>query len=482
MRAKKLFAATDDLTNTRMFVAALIILQSKVPIHYTTLLATEVIWTTSIPTMATCGIYVYCNPFFFRSLATDGQRAFGLAHEVSHIILRHPQRSVAYQKRGFFRHGMKFIHKIYNTAADYVINDDLIAAGLEPIPQGLYSDTYKRNDVVDSVYIDLYNPQQNPDAQSGDDQEGDDQSGDDQQGGYPSGDQDNDDQSSDDQSSDAQGGDQTDQTEGDIAGNTLTEADLPEAAGHDYHLTPEYEGDAQEQAEGAAQDDHDLSEAVDRGLDQMKDEGRDTSQVSDVIKDGGNRHSTDKQSSVNWTAELADRVTRVGKGERTSFSRIKVRQYATIGVISPETLGEFTRLTVIADISSSVRDEPFIAYRNELAAIQDAVNPSDGVTILWTNHEVQRADEAYSSDELMNLTTPWKGGGTRMATGLDWLDQNGIESDLIMVFTDGELWGDDWSRLADRDDLLVILDRDPDTRTERELSTHGIDYIVAEAA
>ena len=86
MRAKELFAATDDLTNTRCFVAALIILQSKVPVHYTTLLATKVIWTTAIPTMATCGIYVYCNPFFFRALATDGQRAFGLAHEVSHSV------------------------------------------------------------------------------------------------------------------------------------------------------------------------------------------------------------------------------------------------------------------------------------------------------------------------------------------------------------------------------------------------------------
>ena len=81
-------------------------------------------------------------------------------------------------------------------------------------------------------------------------------------------------------------------------------------------------------------------------------------------------------------------------------------------MISPETLGEFTRLTVISDISSSVRDEPFKAYLNELAAIQDAVNPVEGVTILWTNHHVARVDEAYSSDELLNLDMPWKGGGT----------------------------------------------------------------------
>jgi len=472
MRAKKLYAATDDLTNSRKHVAAMIILNAKAPVHYTTLVATEIIWTSAIPTAATDGVWVYVNPDFYRGLATDGQRAFLLGHEVSHIILRHPQRSLAYQKRGFFRHGMKFIHNIYNSAADYVINDDLIAMGLEPIPQGLYSDTYKRNDVVDTVYADIYKDQ--PEEPEGGEPEG-------EEGGFPSPESGDSPSGADQQSGDDQQ-DSDDQQGGSATDNMSGEGDLPAPAGHDYHLTPEYEGDAEEQADAAAQDEYDISEAIDRGLDQMEAEGRDTSKVSENLRDGGNRHRSDKQSNVAWNAELADRVMRVGKGERTSFSRIKVRQYATIGVISPETLGEFTRLTVISDISSSVRDEPFAAYLNELAAIQDAVNPIEGVTILWTNHEVQRADEAYSSDELLNLDMPWKGGGTQMSAGLDWLDQNGVESDLIMVFTDGELWGDDWARLAAQDDLLVVLDREPDLYTQRELVGHNIDYIVAEAA
>ena len=472
MRAKKLYTATDDLTNSRRYIAALIILNTKAPVHYTTLLATEVIWTDAIPTAATDGIYVYINPEFFRSLGSDDQRAFLLGHEVSHIILRHPQRSLAYQKRGFFRHGMKFVHSIYNSAADYVINDDLIAMGLEPIPQGLYSDTYKRNDVVDTVYADIYKDQ--PEEPESGEPEG-------EEGGFPSPESDDSPSGADQQSGDDPQ-DSDDQQDGSATDNMSGEGDLPAPAGHDYHLTPEYEGDDQEQTDGVAQDEHDISEAIDRGLDQMEAEGKDTSKVSDNVKGGGNRHRSDERSNVSWTSELADRVTRVGKGERTSFSRIKVRQYATIGVISPETIGEFTRLTVISDISSSVRDEPFSAYLNELAAIQDAVNPVEGITVLWTNHEVERVDEAYSSDELLSLDMPCKGGGTRMHAGVEWLDQNGIESDLIMVFTDGELWGDDWSLLAARDDLLVVLDREPDLYVQRELVEHNIDYIVAEAA
>ena len=50
MRAKKLYAATDDLTNSRKHVAAMIILNAKAPVHYTTLVATEIIWSSAIPT------------------------------------------------------------------------------------------------------------------------------------------------------------------------------------------------------------------------------------------------------------------------------------------------------------------------------------------------------------------------------------------------------------------------------------------------
>ena len=102
--------------------------------------------------------------------------------------------------------------------------------------------------------------------------------------------------------------------------------------------------------------------------------------------------------------------------------------------------------------------------------------------VLWTNHRVQYVDEAFSSDELLNLPMPYKCGGTRMSEGLDWLEQNGVETDLVMVFTDGELMDSDWERLAGAENLLVVLDRTPDTYTSRQMKRVGVDYIVAEAA
>ena len=112
MRARKLFESEVDLSMTKRFVVAMIILQAKAPVHHMMLVSTEIIFTRRIPTAGTDGIFVYINPDFWDSLETDGQRAFLLAHEVAHIIFRHPQRSKAYRKQDYFRKGVKWIHHL----------------------------------------------------------------------------------------------------------------------------------------------------------------------------------------------------------------------------------------------------------------------------------------------------------------------------------------------------------------------------------
>ena len=164
MKAKKLFQPTTDMSRSERYMAALIIMQSKCWAYYSVLVNTEVIWTDRIQTAGCDGIYVYVNPDFFRSLPSDGQRAFLLAHEVAHKILRHGMRGRFYRDRGF--HSMQngkqlpFIHSTWNIAADAVINADLLAHGLEPIPEGIYMDNVDRDQLVDHVYISLAQEQQ----------------------------------------------------------------------------------------------------------------------------------------------------------------------------------------------------------------------------------------------------------------------------------------------------------------------------------
>ena len=447
MRAKKLFDPTDDLTNSRRFIAALIILNSKAPVHYSVLLATEVIWTDKIPTAATDGVYVYINPAFFRGLASDSQRAFLLAHEVSHIILRHPQRGQAYQKRGRFNAATPFDHAVYNRAADYVINSDCDAMGLEPIPEGCYSVEYGRNDLVDSVYMSIYSsqpePEEGPEPQPAPNQDGDDS--------------------------------------GESTAPDKSEPELPDAEGHDYHLTPEYEGDDEEQEQAAAEDEHQLRSSVDDGIEQLERDGGEKAGLSNEIREGSHRYRESVASDIDWRAQLADRFNRAGEGGNVTWSRIHRRRFATLGVISPTSIGKIGRIGMVIDVSPSVNEQALNNFLTESASLIDSLQPRDGVVVCWTGHYVVQTDEVHSGSELTDIEVPY-GGGTYMTSGVEYLDENGLECDLTVVFTDGEMMSYDWENLGMRENLVVVLDRMPRSDIQRDIDTSGTETIVAQAA
>ena len=462
MRAVKLFEATDDLTNSRRYIAALIILQAKAPVHYSVLIATEVIWTAKIPTAGTDGIYVYINPEFFRGVASDSQRAFLLAHEVSHIILRHPQRGDFYRERGFFRAGQAFDAKLYNRAADYVINADCIAMGFEPIPEGCYSQDYGRDDIVDNVYAELAQPEEPEGDQPGD------PSGDqsDDQPGDPSGDQQGDSEG------DSEGGEPTPDESGGSDGERL-----PDAGGHDHHLSPKYEGDPDKQEAAAREDEHEIRNHVDDGIEEATARGVG---VSDQVREGSNRFSSGSRSDVDWRSELADLLHRAGDGGDVTWSRIHRRRYATLGVISPTHRGSLGRMGVIVDISSSVNRTQLGQFITELSVAIDELNPRDGVVVVFTNHRVHSVHEVFSGGELLDLDIP-EGGGTWMSDGVKYLNDNGLECDITLCFTDGDLIDNDWVTLGQHE-VVVICDRTLHAYDARQANKAGVRTIIAEAA
>jgi predicted metal-dependent peptidase len=468
MRAVKLLEATDDLTNSRRYVAALIILQAKAPVHYSVLIATEVIWTSKIPTAGTDGIYVYINPDFFRGVASDSQRAFLLAHEVSHIILRHPQRGDFYRERGFFRAGQAFDPSLYNRAADYVINADCITMGLEPIPEGCYSQDYGRDDIVDNVYSALAQPKDPEGDQSGDqsgDQKGDQCS----QSGSQSGQQSSQETQ---QSSGSQGGEHTPDESGGSDGERL-----PDAEGHDHHLSPKYEGDPDEQEAAAREDEHEIRNHVDDGIEEATARGVG---VSDQVREGSNRFSSGSRSDVDWRTELADLLHRAGDGGDVTWSRIHRRRYATLGVISPTHRGSLGRMGVIVDISSSVDRDQLGQFMTELSVAIDELNPRDGVVVVFTNHRVHSVHEVFSGGELLDLDIPM-GGGTWMSDGVKYLNDNGLECDITLCFTDGDLIDNDWVTLGQHE-VVVICDRTLHAYDARQANNAGVRTIIAEAA
>ena len=489
MRAIKLFESTADLTNSRKHIGGLLILQKLAPVHHTTLAATDTVWTDKIPTAATDGVYVYINPEYYRALPTDEQRAFLLAHEVGHIIRQHPQRALVFKKNGLA--GKAFDPKTYNVAGDYLINDDNIKMGLEKIEAGLYSDQYGRDDLVESVYAELVQDSQSPDdSASGDDS--DDESGDDSDG--ESGDESDDgadggDGSEGDQGSDQDGdtgGSESDDSsdpvgEGSDGSGTPSQDDCGgdnpmsnDHGGNDLHLEPKYAGDEAEQAAAAREDLHQIQLAVDDGVEVAAQQGV---SISGDLSGYGFKASAGRESGVDFRAELTDLLLRVGESGDATWSRINRRRYATLGVISPVRRGALKRMVNIIDVSSSVdrdRLNDFLAWEAEMI---DQFTPDNGVLVMFVNHRLVSMHEVYSGSDLLDLVVP-SGGGTNMSAGIDFIRDEGIESDLTVVFTDGDLQPHDWKNIA-ANDAVVVSDRVMHPIDQRCASEHGVRVITA---
>lgn len=112
-------------------------------IFYTTILfSMKQYWEPRVPTAATDGLHLYLNPVWFLDL--DPKQRIGLlAHEILHVALRHMTRMGSRDPR------------VWNHAADYVINALLKKAGYTLPDGGLFDDSYLNMD-TEAAYDKLY--------------------------------------------------------------------------------------------------------------------------------------------------------------------------------------------------------------------------------------------------------------------------------------------------------------------------------------
>jgi predicted metal-dependent peptidase len=497
LRARQLFTNDHpEQANSKPYVKALIILQAKAQVYYSILANTDVIWTDAIATGATDGVYVYLNKDFFRGLASDSQRAFLLAHEVSHIVLRHPQRGKAFMDRGYFRQvGPKQISYdsgLFNQAADYVINADLVKHDLEFIPDGLLDADIDRNQLVDDVYMQLVKKQDEQPKQKPTQENNDDSDDDNKDGGEGNSQGDNSSTTSGNRSSNDtndQDQNETDQDHTDEDSDQGGDSDLSNdpmedstTEGIDTHLVPQYDGTEDEQEAAQREDTDRIADAVDQAIDQVqasRDRGEHNQpEIADGLI-GASRRNGGTASATDWRAELADRVTRVSAGQESTWSRINRRRYINTGVISPSRVGSFDRVVTTMDTSYSVQQyaDRVESFMTEAASLIDTLAPASGATLVQCGHYVTQVDEVMSGDELLDINIV-EGGGTYMASSVEWLEENGIEHDIHLIFTDGEMGADDYRICAESGAILVLVVM-PDHYYRRNLIASGIDYILA---
>lgn len=106
-------------------------------------------------TAATDSKRLYVNPDFFKKLTVQ-ERVFVLAHEITHVILQHPERMKGYMDIGFGPDMKPWQGMRFNKAADYVINSYLneLKVGRQPLGS-LLNGQYGKDDLVDDVYCKL---------------------------------------------------------------------------------------------------------------------------------------------------------------------------------------------------------------------------------------------------------------------------------------------------------------------------------------
>lgn len=504
MKAKVLFkdaypgSLPADLEDA--YMAALIIVQTKAWSYYSILLDLQIIWTRGVRTAGTDGVYVYINPEFFLRLPTHGQRAFLLAHEVGHVIFRHPARGMFFRKRGFhsMQHGkpLPFNHRTYNVAADYVINADLLAYGFEKIPAGLFHNDFNRDHLVDNVYIQIMGQreQEQEQAEQPDlpedwddlsEEDSDDPAepwGEDEAEGE---DEDDLEDQSDDSEGEAEGSGEDGSGDGDETADVdMSPEDMdgePEPSdhgGHDDHFEPQYEGTEEEVREAMEADRDEIQRKVDDALESAEDMDKGCG-PSGAMSAQGYRHNGGAASSTDWRTALADRFMRNGTGGDITYSRINRRRYAQLRIIAPSRIGTFNQIAFIIDCSGSVCPDAYAKAALEVAAMIDLLQPASGCLVLFCTTRIEAMHEVYSGSELLDLDLPRVGGGTRMASGLDFLEEHGLQPDVTVCFTDGDLPHNDWPALATAN-ALVVLDSQPSAWTLQYIANAGVDYVVVE--
>jgi predicted metal-dependent peptidase len=465
-----------DMYTCRAFVEASTLLQKVCP-GYSSIMASEVtvICTPFVDTAETDGYYVYINPTFFLGLPTVSQRAFLLGHESAHCALKHPVRGSAFARKGAGPDGRPFNHYWYNYSADCVINRDLIDAGLEMIPGGCLEDRFTRDDVVDAVYVTLMNEQ--PEPPTGDPGEDGKPSDDDSDDDNDVGDGETAEAGDDDDDRDGQTGTSgDDDSDGDSGDSEASDDDAK--AGIDDHLEPKYSGSDQDTQR--AEDEAATERAVDRAIEVQEDAVKQR-EVRRNQKPNANMVAAGRAESqaakAEWRSELAEDFYCAGRSGTADPARIHRRRFSTIGVISPATRGTLNSLVLTIDISWSVDRDRLNAFIAECAAAIDVLQPADGVTVVWCNHLVERVDTVFSGGELLDLDVPG-GGGTDLTESVKWLEEQGIEADIHLCFTDGEYPRRDWADLG-KAGVITVMDRPLDSYHQRIVAETGQRVIVA---
>jgi len=146
---------------------------------------------------------------------------------------------------------------------------------------------------------------------------------------------------------------------------------------------------------------------------------------------------------IDWREVLREFVTASckGKDEYTwrKFNRRLIPSDLYVPTVENETIGE---VVVAIDTSGSIGQDQINAFASELVSICESVNP-DSLRVLWWDtkvHGEQKFTEDYGN--IGALLKPLGGGGTKVSSVAEYINEEKIEAECVIVFTDGYVESD----------------------------------------
>ena len=313
----------------------------------------------------------------------DSQLRFLVLHEVYHKLYRHLTT---------WHHLYEQDATLANMACDYVINvklvddnkADLFATMDGPLSVGCYDEKYRGWDSA-QVFHDL---KQNPPPQGSGEGQG-------------------------------QG-----QGQGNVSGDTNS------GTGFDEHGW----GKAQDMT---AEEQRELAREIDEAV-------RQGALAAGKMGNGVDRDMVDLlEPQVDWREVLREFVQNTCAGSDFSTWRRPNRRYIGAGVYMPSGISEqIGEIVVAIDTSGSIGARELGAFLAEIKSVADTVHP-EAIRILYWDTSVA-GDERYVGDEadsIVQSTKPKGGGGTDVRCVPQYIQDNQIKAQAVIVLTDGYLYG-----------------------------------------
>lgn len=179
----------------------------------------------------------------------------------------------------------------------------------------------------------------------------------------------------------------------------------------------------------------DIQEAIRQGLLAAEKSGK-----------GGNKTLEELvEVVIPWEDILQEWCVDTCSGGEDGTFRVPNRKYMPMDIIRPSRIQDkLDDLVISIDTSGSIQSKEITVFVSVMRSIIETLAINNVHVIYWDtevrSHEVY-GETAIPLSELVNTTKPKGGGGTDVTCVPEYIKQNNIQAEGVVVLTDGHVWG-----------------------------------------